>query len=77
MIIKRGMTLIGAGLFLGFGAALGLTRLLKTLLYGVKPTDSATFGGAVLALAVVALFACVIPASRASRIDPASALRNE
>jgi putative ABC transport system permease protein len=64
-------------LVLGAGAALGLTRVLKTLLYGVTPTDPGTFAVSAAALAGVALLACLIPAARASRIDPAIALRNE
>jgi hypothetical protein len=77
MIVRNNMALIGLGLVVGTGAALGLTRLIETLLYGVAPTDPVAFTAAALALASVALVACVIPASRATRIAPASALRNE
>ena len=62
---------------MGIAAALIFARLLETLLYGVTATDALSFGGAALALATVALLACLVPAIRASRIDPAIALRNE
>ena len=77
MVVGRGMALIGIGLGLGAAAALALTRLIGNLLYGVASTDPLTFAAAALALAAVALAACLAPASRASRIDPAVALRNE
>ncbi len=77
MVVGRGMGLIAIGLGLGVAAALALTRLLASLLYGVTATDLATFAAAALALAAVALMACLVPAARASRIDPAVALRNE
>ena len=77
LVVARGMTLIAVGLVLGVAAAFGLTRVLKTLLYGVAPTDPTAFAASALALAAVALLACMIPAARASRIDPAIALRNE
>jgi len=71
------MGLIGIGLAAGVAAALGLTRLLETLLYGIQPSDPLAFGAAALALATVALAACLIPAARATRIAPSEALRNE
>jgi predicted permease len=77
LVVANGMTLIAAGLVLGIGAAFALTGLMSTLLYGVRPTDPIAFAAAALALAGVALVACLIPASRAMRIAPASALRNE
>jgi predicted permease len=77
LVVGRGMGLIGLGLALGAAAALGLTRLIGSLLYGVTSTDPVTFAAAALALAAVALAACLLPASRASRIAPAMALRNE
>jgi putative ABC transport system permease protein len=77
MIVSRGMTLIGIGLALGIAGSLALTRLLGTLLYGITPRDTLSFAAAALMLALVALLACLIPASRAARIHPAVALRNE
>jgi putative ABC transport system permease protein len=77
MILRNGMGLIGAGLLVGAAAAFPLTRLIDTLLYGVAPTDPIAFVAAAGALAAVALLACLLPAARATRIAPASALRNE
>jgi putative ABC transport system permease protein len=77
MVVTRGMALVAAGLIVGAAAALGLTRLVATLIYGVSPTDPFAFTAAAATLAAVALIACFMPASRASRIDPAVALRNE
>ena len=77
MIIRNGMTLIAAGLALGAAAAIPLTRLMDTLLYGVGPTDPIAFLSAAATLAAVALLACLVPAARATRIAPANALRNE
>jgi ABC-type lipoprotein release transport system permease subunit len=57
--------------------ALGLTRLLKSFLFEVTPTDPVTFGGVALVLAGAAFIACCFPARRAARIDPISALRDE
>jgi ABC-type antimicrobial peptide transport system permease subunit len=71
------MGLIGMGLMVGAAAALVLTRLIATLLYGVTATDWMTFATAAATLAAVALAACLAPAFRATRIAPAIALRNE
>jgi putative ABC transport system permease protein len=77
LVVGRGMGLIAIGLACGVAASLALTRLIVSLLYGVTSTDTLTFATAGLMLAAVALVACLLPASRASRIAPASALRNE
>jgi putative ABC transport system permease protein len=77
LVVRRGMTLIAAGLALGIAGALVLSRVIATLLYGITARDSVSFVAAALMLALVALFACLIPASRAARIHPAVALRNE
>jgi predicted permease len=77
MMVVNGMSLIAIGLALGVAAAFALTRLVSTLLYGVKPTDPLSFAAAAAALAAVALLACAVPATRATRIAPANALRNE
>jgi ABC-type antimicrobial peptide transport system permease subunit len=77
LVLRHGMTMATSGLVLGLLAAAGLTRLLGNLLYGVSPTDPATFTVVALLLAAVALLACAIPAWRATRVDPLVALRHE
>lgn len=66
-----------AGLAAGLAAALGLTRLLSAFLYGIKPTDPWTMTAVSLLLLLVALLATWIPARRAAKTDPMTALRNE
>jgi putative ABC transport system permease protein len=65
------------GVAIGLAIALAVARLMSGLLYGVSATDPATFCGVALLLMAVALFACYIPARRASRVDPMIALRHE
>jgi predicted permease len=77
MVIGRGLLLAGIGLAAGLAAALGLTRLLSSLLFGVKTYDPIALGGVVVTLAAVAWVAIYIPARRATRIDPLVALRYE
>jgi ABC-type antimicrobial peptide transport system permease subunit len=77
MVVRQGMVLAGAGVVAGLAAAFGLTQLLRTLLYGVKPYDPVTFIGVAVTLVVVAFLASSIPARRAMRIDPVIALRYE
>jgi putative ABC transport system permease protein len=74
---SRGMALVAAGLALGVAAALPLTRYLGTMLFHVSPRDPAIFAAAATTLVLVSLAACYFPARRASRVDPAIALRNE
>ncbi|MFN0107442.1 MAG: ABC transporter permease [Blastocatellia bacterium] len=77
LVLRQGLWLAGIGIALGLVAALFLTRLLQALLYGVGMTDPLTFAGVALLLAVVALLACWIPARRATRVDPMTALRHD
>jgi len=77
LVLRQGLTLAGIGVALGVPAALGMTRLLTTFLYEVKPGDPLTFVGVSLTLLLVALLACFIPARRAARVDPMVALRAE
>ena len=77
MVARRGMALVALGMLLGTAAALALTRMMSTLIYGVSSTDPLTFAAAAGVLAALAIVACLLPASRAIRIDPAIALRDE
>jgi putative ABC transport system permease protein len=77
MVVVQGMAAAGVGIVLGIGAALGLTRLMASLLYEVTPTDIPTFGAVCGILALAALLACFIPGFRASKVDPAIALRHD
>jgi len=76
-IVGQGIALSAAGAILGISGALGVTRYLRSLLYGVRPFDPLTFLSVALLLGFVALAACYIPARRASRVDPMVALRYE
>ena len=77
MILGQGMTLVVVGLTIGLVSAMGLTRVMKALLFQVEPTDPLTFAGVSLVLGAAALLACYVPARRALRIDPLRALRSE
>ncbi|HEY4741733.1 MAG TPA: ABC transporter permease [Candidatus Acidoferrales bacterium] len=77
MILRQGIAAVVAGIAIGIIAALALTRLMASLLYGVTPTDALTFGSVALILIAVAISACVMPAMRATRVDPIEALRHE
>ncbi|HEX5831587.1 MAG TPA: FtsX-like permease family protein, partial [Gemmatimonadaceae bacterium] len=77
LVLGRGLLLVGASLGVGVLLALGTTRALASQLHGVSPNDPTLLGGVVLTLALVALAASWIPARRATRVDPAVALRAE
>jgi putative ABC transport system permease protein len=77
MIVWEGLRVALVGTAVGLAGALTLTRVLGSMLFGIKPTDMATFGAAALVLAGVALLACYIPARRATKVDPMVALRYE
>jgi macrolide transport system ATP-binding/permease protein len=76
LVLSRGLVLTAGGLLLGGAVALGLTRLLGNLLYNVSPRDPLAFGSAFAVMAIVSLAACLLPAWRASRTDPAHILRD-
>jgi putative ABC transport system permease protein len=77
MIMLEGLVLAAIGVALGLGGALALTRLIGSMLYGVKPHDPVTFSIAAALLTLMALLACYFPARRATKVDPMIALRNE
>jgi putative ABC transport system permease protein len=77
MVLGQGMRLTLLGLFLGLPAAFALTRFLSSLLYAVRPVDSVTFLTVAILLAAIALLATLIPARRATKVDPMVALRYE
>jgi len=77
MILRRGLTLALAGTALGLGGAVVVSRLLRNMLFGVEPLDPATFVVLSLGIVFVALLAALLPAHRATRIDPMVALRSE
>ena len=77
LLLRQGLKLAGFGIGLGVPIALGLTSLLRTLLFEVKPTDPVTFVGVSLILLLVALLASWLPARRAAKVDPMIALRTE
>jgi putative ABC transport system permease protein len=77
MIVRQGLLLVSIGVLAGLMAALGLTRLLGRFLVGVSASDPLLFATTAVLLGGVALAACYIPARRATRVDPISALRVE
>jgi predicted permease len=77
LILRQGMTPAIIGVLIGVGIGYALTRLMSSLLFGVKANDPVTFASVAIVLTAVALFAALIPAQRATRVDPAIALREE
>jgi len=76
LIVSQGMKLTGIGVVLGLGAAYGVTRFLKALLYGVKAADPATFVVVAVVVTAVAAVACLVPARRAAAVAPVKAIRH-
>jgi putative ABC transport system permease protein len=77
LVYRRGLTLTLAGLAIGLAAAFGVTRLLRSLLYGVEPADPATYAAVMVVLLAAAVAAIWLPARRATRVDPMEAIRAE
>jgi ABC-type antimicrobial peptide transport system permease subunit len=77
MVLSDGLRMVGTGVALGLVAALGLTRLLQSLLYSVGPRDPVTFVAAPSLLIFAAVVACALPARNASRLDPVATIRTE
>ncbi|HEU4996327.1 MAG TPA: FtsX-like permease family protein, partial [Gemmatimonadaceae bacterium] len=77
LVVGQGLVLAAIGVSMGAVVALGVTRVMATLLYGVRPRDPIAFGGAVLVLAIITFLASWLPARRAARLDPIRALRSE
>ena len=77
MVFAQGMRQTGIGLAIGLAAAFGVTRVIGALLVGISPTDPITFGSVALILTLAAIAGCAVPARRATRVDPAVALRHQ
>src|SRR5262249_24817875 len=77
LVVGEGVGLALVGVVLGLGAAIGLTRLMATLLFGVGATDTVTYGGVAAVLLTVAILASYLPSRRAMRVEPVTALRAE
>jgi ABC-type antimicrobial peptide transport system permease subunit len=75
MVLRRGLFAAAAGLTVGVGASLIVARLLTSLLFGIQPRDPLTLIACAIFLCLIAAVACVLPSARATRIDPATALR--
>jgi ABC-type antimicrobial peptide transport system permease subunit len=77
LILRQGAWQIAIGMAVGLAAATGIARLLSIILFDVKPRDPTIFGGVALVLAATGLLACLLPALRATRVTPVTALRTD
>jgi predicted permease len=77
LVLLQGLTLALIGIVIGVGGAFGLSRLSEKLLFGVSPSDPATYAGVAFVIAAIALVACLVPARRAMRVDPLTAIRGD
>jgi putative ABC transport system permease protein len=77
LLMKQALALVGIGIAIGIAGAYAISQALTSLLHGVRPTDPATFAGTLVLMAITAMLASFIPARRALRLDPISALRQE
>jgi len=77
LVVRQGMRLSLAGVLFGLVAALGVSRVLSGMLFGIRPTDPITYIGVALVLTATMLLACYLPARRATKVDPMVALRHE
>jgi putative ABC transport system permease protein len=77
LFVRHGLALTAAGVAIGLAGAAAVTRLMRALLFGVSPTDVATFAGVIVAVGSVAALATWLPARRAARVDPVVALRTD
>jgi len=77
MVLSGGLRLVAIGLIIGLAASTGVARMIRTLLFNVRPIDPVVYGGVALLFTIVATFACLIPSLRAARVDAMIALRGE
>jgi ABC-type antimicrobial peptide transport system permease subunit len=75
LVLSEGLKLIVTGLLIGMGLAMALSGVLRAFLFGVEPTDPVTLVGVAILFTTMALLACLLPALRATRVDPMAALR--
>ena len=77
LVVQRGAVMTGLGVTIGLLAAIGLTRLMSSLLFGVEPGDPVTFAASAVVITTISLLASYVPARRAAKVDPVHALRSE
>jgi len=77
MVLRQGVLLAGAGAVAGIGGAFAMARVLNNLLFGISAADPVSYAGAAVVMALAVLLACGLPAWRAARVDPMTALRND